>query len=230
MTLPLSTPKTSVVKVFCAALDKLAGVDLTKFDRLHFVEALNSSEVQGKVRDWYKKQGVLKGKKLQDVSKATAKRFAIFQTNSTVMDTTTRGLFAINTRMNHSCSPNTVSHYKPGLGCLTVHASHDIKDGEQLFTTYIDGACCNRAQRHDQLRHWGFHCECHACTDTATDQLRSRMHELEQGLEIYGHSNAPFVGRFIPVPQNLGEALAFAEELKWAMDTQGMYGPKLSKV
>jgi hypothetical protein len=73
------------------------------------------------------------------------------------------GLFAVASRMNHSCRPNTNNVWDPNTKQMTVIATRDIEEGEEITSTYIEGF----ARRDDRRRHlWsllGFQCYCELC-------------------------------------------------------------------
>lgn len=95
-------------------------------------------------------------------------------------------------RMNHSCVPNVYHCWNGDIGCLTVHATRDIKVGEEGFTSYTP-AFLGREERNDEehLGKYGFVCECEACDITkafgrASVKRRRRLVELELELARCG--------------------------------------------
>lgn len=73
------------------------------------------------------------------------------------------GLFAMASRMNHSCRPNTNNVWDPKAEQMTVVAVRDIEAGEEITSNYIEGF----ARRDDRRRHlWHllrFQCCCELC-------------------------------------------------------------------
>ncbi len=110
---------------FCTKLQRMTAAEKKALDEFHYNDQHINPEVRGKVRDWYRDQGatetdgsLLKGKRLQDVSKATVKRFAIFLTNRMNMGPQCvfeSGMFPLLSRINHSCIPNAGSAYNPTI-------------------------------------------------------------------------------------------------------------------
>ncbi len=47
-----------------------------------------------------------------------------------------RALFALTSRINHSCSPNLVRTFSSGGAKVTLTFTRDIRPGEQLFIQY----------------------------------------------------------------------------------------------
>lgn len=70
-------------------------------------------------------------------------------------------IYLVYSHLNHNCEPNV--RYNTEGGRVTVYASRDIDEGEQLFTTYVDPTW-GVDQRRETLRvNWGFLCECGRC-------------------------------------------------------------------
>ncbi|KAJ6258806.1 hypothetical protein Dda_6860 [Drechslerella dactyloides] len=117
---------------------------------------------------------------------ACERAWSIFETNrftckasTSPTSLTTLGVFPAAARLNHSCAPNVFHRYNPLIQRLTVHALRDIAPGEELLTSYID-ICHPTPARRSLLRHWGFKCNCTACTnpDVESDARRKKLGEL----------------------------------------------------
>lgn len=81
--LPVFSEEDLDLPAFCTELQRLSMVEKKTLDELFYDTSHITTELRGKVREWYKNQiitdtdgSLLKGKRLQDVSKATVKRFA----------------------------------------------------------------------------------------------------------------------------------------------------------
>ena len=98
------------------------------------------------------------------------------------------GIFENYNRINHACNPNVQNTYNKLLEKMTIHASRQINKGEEILTSYIDGACLTREERQKSLGHWGFECGCEICIGpkaAASERRRSRMFALNQRLSNY---------------------------------------------
>lgn len=98
--------------------------------------------------------------KTSDDPKETSK------TASTTAQTWAHSLFPTVARINHSCTPNSHSHYDKFAGARSVYALHDIEAGTELEISYFDFTM-PAAARHTRSRDWGFCCACPACTPTS---------------------------------------------------------------
>ena len=74
------------------------------------------------------------------------------------------GLFERRSRLNHSCDPNTVAT-ECGDGAIAIVARRDLREGEQLFGSYIsDHPNLPAAERREMLQgKYKFHCQCRLC-------------------------------------------------------------------
>ncbi|EDQ99662.1 uncharacterized protein LACBIDRAFT_334802 [Laccaria bicolor S238N-H82] len=84
-------------------------------------------------------------------------------------------------RINHSCSPNTTYNFDMASLSFELRAVHDIKQGEELFTSYCD-LFRTKTERAEELAPYGIVCACPGCVGATeeTDLLRS---ELEKRIE-----------------------------------------------
>lgn len=197
---------------------------------------------------------VLKGKKLQDATKAPIRRFGIYLTNRVSIETTTTtttssssssdnsnssasAVFPLYSRVNHSCIPNARRSWDAGAQQLTLYSVRDIRAGEQVLASYVSYACRTREQRARDLvlAYAAFACGCRACADPDLEVARQRSFFLSRGLGHYANPVARMVGAAIGylqdyVPKTTAEALAWAEELVALLEAQGLYGPELCKM
>ncbi|KAF8909006.1 hypothetical protein CPB84DRAFT_1834546 [Gymnopilus junonius] len=117
---------------------------------------------------------------------------AIFQTNA-VSTGDGVGIFPTMARLNHGCSSafNVVYMWRPEENQIVVHALKDVKQGEELITTYT-----NTRRPRDQRRaflqdHYGFHCTCAVCSlpddlSKASDERLSKISYLYEKFAGWG--------------------------------------------
>ncbi|TVY18236.1 SET domain-containing protein 5 [Lachnellula arida] len=102
-------------------------------------------------------------------------------------------VFLLGSRINHSCAPNVHFAYNSALGKQTFHAIRDIEAGEELAIMYINGTNRTRGQRQDELKKWGFRCNCPICEDTSRgrkkEEKRVELFRLDQELATYTRFN-----------------------------------------
>ena len=92
----------------------------------------------------------------------------VFATNTYALGqgATHGGLFLTLSRLNHSCRPNCVHHWRPDLHMMVVHAVRDIKVGEELCTCYGPGDCRLTMERQEYLKErYRFDCRCDMCRE-----------------------------------------------------------------
>ena len=83
-------------------------------------------------------------------------------------------LFLTAARINHSCTPNAQTHYRPAGGAKVVYAFRDISAGEEVEISYF-GVTMAHADRQRRAQSWGFTCRCPACS--SVDTLAGRDYE-----------------------------------------------------
>lgn len=108
----------------------------------------------------------------------------------------TKGIFPEASRINHLCLPNAFYMYNPAIDRLTIHATADIRQGEEILISYQQRDCLKtRAERQRYLDKWAFTCTCPACNPTTpygrfSDGRRAAMAALEarivQNQDLYG--------------------------------------------
>ena len=72
-------------------------------------------------------------------------------------------LFLTVARMNHSCTPNAHTHYRPSSGGQLVYSLRNIDPGEEIEISYFD-ITMPLNDRETRSRSWGFTCSCPACS------------------------------------------------------------------
>ena len=87
-------------------------------------------------------------------------------------------------RINHSCRSNSHNSWNAALDAETIHATRDIRAGEEITIDYTDGD--RSSARWAKLRDsFGFQCDCVVCSLPpaelkASDVRRERMKELDE--------------------------------------------------
>lgn len=155
---------------------------------------------------------------------------SIFQTNCMEM----KGGAAVYlhcSRFNHSCNPNTVFSWNAAIGKETIHSTRDIAKGEEITVGYID-LVTEKEFRTWQLKHYGFVCDCEACTGDETDPTtfagksearRERMLELREETK---YLRGPFLNEATKSKTFIAHMLEYATLLR----KEGGYLPILADV
>ncbi|BAT74491.1 hypothetical protein LR48_Vigan01g118400 [Vigna angularis] len=90
------------------------------------------------------------------------------------------GLWLLPSLINHSCCPNArrlhVGDY------LVVHASKDLKAGEEVTFAYFD-PLCGLSKRKEMSVNWCIHCKCKRCRFEGEVFPKQEIREIEIGLE-----------------------------------------------
>ncbi|KAJ0257774.1 SET domain protein 35 [Hirschfeldia incana] len=92
------------------------------------------------------------------------------------------GLWTLPSFINHSCVPNArrlhVGDY------AIVHASRDIKAGEEITSAYYDVLSSPLEKRREMAESWGFSCKCGRCRfESGLSVVNQEIREFEMGLE-----------------------------------------------
>jgi hypothetical protein len=211
------------IEAFCAAVRALSAENLTTLDGLCCNRDLNEqtqAQAQQIIHQWHKQHGDEKGHKLNTrnlrrADKRALTRFYIWVTNRVGMRVFGDGLFALHSRINHSCSFNAVRKYNASIERLTTHASRDIKAGDQIFIEYLSMALHDTIFRQRSLKSWGFTCQCKSCTDPDEEALRNHMIDLDDGFQLYKYPYLEDSGlvRSKRVPRTTKQALEVNEEI-----------------
>ncbi|OCL06764.1 SET domain-containing protein [Glonium stellatum] len=114
-----------------------------------------------------------------------ASLISIFQTNCMEMGQGA-AVFYEAARFNHSCNASAFFSWNARIGRETIHATRDIKAGEEITLCYCDPHH-DVALRRWELKHYGFECDCPACEDlddpdsfaAISAQRRYRLRELD---------------------------------------------------
>ncbi|OTA69518.1 SET domain-containing protein [Hypoxylon sp. EC38] len=235
---------------FCKAVDKLPEDKIAEiaelFCRPSVAENIKNDEYVRhqvwsfyKAKKWKDSQGnLLQGKKLQRSVKRTINLCVIYLTNNVQLGPEGKygsGIFSLYSRIGHSCVPNAHNSWNPTMERLTIHATRDLKAGDQILVNYTGNVCRTRQQRAFSLfTTWGITCNCAACTDPKINQLRHRMLVIDQALAAYtcGASREPNFSAIHGIPKIMTakEALKAAEELAQLLKRQSLYGMELCRV
>jgi hypothetical protein len=99
------------------------------------------------------------------------------------------GLFALASRMNHSCKPNARYVWRPDLKRELVMAMRPIISGEEITVSYVENYSSTAKRKKRLLNSFAFECTCPACTDSTLEddecseeiqQLIDRIPEVAQ--------------------------------------------------
>ncbi|EME78264.1 uncharacterized protein MYCFIDRAFT_80693 [Pseudocercospora fijiensis CIRAD86] len=166
---------------------------------------------------------------LETLKGEVVKAMGIFSANNFILAGGNQGVFALASRINHSCVPNVHHTNNPNIRRETVHAMRDIEAGEELLANYLGaGATYDpRLTRMEALRNnHGFICQCQACMDPNSDERRHSISSIFWGLNAYmEHSTEghPYI------PHDPYTALAQAEHGISLMMEEGIFNTELCK-
>ncbi|KAJ0816568.1 putative [histone H3]-lysine(4) N-trimethyltransferase chromatin remodeling SET family [Helianthus annuus] len=91
------------------------------------------------------------------------------------------GIWLLASFINHSCNPNAKRFH---IGDhVIVHASRDIKEGEEITLGYFD-VFSPLKTRKEMAKNWGFDCHCKRCKFEVDISSKHEMGEIEMGYEI----------------------------------------------
>ncbi|KDR82640.1 hypothetical protein GALMADRAFT_238083 [Galerina marginata CBS 339.88] len=106
---------------------------------------------------------------------------SIFQTNA-VSAGEDVGIFTTMARLNHGCSSafNVVYSWRSEGSYLVVYALKDIKQGQELLTTYTNTKKPRNQRRTFLSEQYGFHCTCNVCAlpDEESKASDGRLSEI----------------------------------------------------
>ncbi|KAK2636172.1 hypothetical protein Ddye_030964 [Dipteronia dyeriana] len=90
------------------------------------------------------------------------------------------GLWLLASFINHSCNPNARRVHVGDF--VMVHASRDVKAGEEITLAYFD-VLSSLEKRKEMSKTWGFHCNCKRCKFEEGLSSKQEVREIELGLE-----------------------------------------------
>ena len=132
-------------------------------------------------------------------------------------------------KMNHSCVPNVRVNYAyeaPEIGLVAqVTALRPIKDGEELFISYIDENL-PLEKRRNALRDYGFACTCEKCEAEAQAYNRSQE-DIDSNIQLiknyYNLQPHPEGGFFAETYRSDVEVVTGSEGIKRSASTGIMF-------
>lgn len=89
------------------------------------------------------------------------------------------GLFITASRINHACRPNTNNSWDPDTGTMTLIATREIKVGEEITSTYIEGFAISACRRTHLGRLLRFTCCCDLCELDEGNRIASDYRIME---------------------------------------------------
>lgn len=109
----------------------------------------------------------------------------VFQVHTKGSDLPAFGMFALLSRFNHSCSPNSIiptSAKESGRETLAILAKRDIEVGEEITFNYLPGFELQaQRERHQLLL---FTCKCDVClADPSSQRVSDMRRTLIRGLQ-----------------------------------------------
>ncbi|KAF2175236.1 SET domain-containing protein, partial [Zopfia rhizophila CBS 207.26] len=174
-----------------AEFDKLSPADKKLYFTLHSAHNQDPSSWPRKIADSVTDR---ESKRIEEQHNARVGKeptlISIFQTNCMEKDGGA-AVFPNAARFNHSCNPNACFTWNSAIGKETIHTMKDIKADEEITLGYCD-TTHDKATRRWELKHYGFFCDCLACTGDESDPdsfaaksaaRRFRLMELEQEME-----------------------------------------------
>lgn len=96
------------------------------------------------------------------------------------------GLYELQSRINHSCSPNVEIQFTEGNARLSVKALRDIVAGEELFISYMSGCELDRSRHSRQkylLENYLFECWCIKCDSERGQEDLTSDEESDEEME-----------------------------------------------
>lgn len=115
------------------------------------------------------------------------------------------GLYPLAAMLNHSCTPNAVRVF-----CgehMLVHATHNVKEGEELLWSYIPPTSGYQDRQHS-IHKFGFTCTCTRCTIEKSIPWLATL-DTTTFQSLYNQSNQQFISATIlePIIQQLEHLL-----------------------
>lgn len=88
-------------------------------------------------------------------------------------------IFLTQSHLNHSCSPNVDVKIIGRTAGIKVYAKRNIKQGEELLTTYVNPNDPLAKRRYDLRVNWGFQCNCTRCKQEDKEASEAAEAQLE---------------------------------------------------
>ncbi|KIW06986.1 uncharacterized protein PV09_02644 [Verruconis gallopava] len=146
------------------------------------------------------------------------------------------GIFPIAARFNHDCKPNVAQTWNENLQCLTIHAIRHIDKGEELCDSYVP-LCQPSAARKEELRAYGFECECSVCGSPRaelrkSDEQRAMIRRLGEDLQFYANRRrGSWLGPISPslVRGGQEDPLNVVRYIEYLLQDEGLEGHDLGQ-
>jgi hypothetical protein len=146
------------------------------------------------------------------------------------------GIFPIAARFNHDCKPNVAQTWNERLGCLTIHAIRHIEPGEELCDSYVP-LCQPSAARQDELRAYGFECQCSVCGLPSkelakSDEQRGMVRRLGEDIQFFTRQRrGSWLGPISPsmVKGTKDDPLNVVKYIEYLLTEEGLVGHDLAQ-
>lgn len=151
----------------------------------------------------------------------------VFRNNNFDIGSGLRAVFPAAARINHACVPNAQGNFNTSLNKFTIHATHDIQDGEELSISYLEDQLALKTSRQEiLLDRYGFGCMCAACTasDRVAKASEGRRIEIRDKLSQLAQQSSRD-GALDPVAE-----LAMMERMLEVYELEGIRGREASSL
>lgn len=101
---------------------------------------------------------------------------------------------------NHACEPNVNWRHDDegnggGSSTVTMFATRDIKEGEEMCVSYVEGQEMGLFERQKALKGWlGMDCGCVRCVKEREEMMEDELNEELNGLDIGAGNGTALVG------------------------------------
>jgi hypothetical protein len=124
-------------------------------------------------------------------------------------------LFLTVARINHSCTPNAQTHYRPSSGAKVLYSFRDIGAGEEIEISYF-GITLPYTDRQNRAKSWGFTCQCPACLSMGTPQSAKYERAVSQIRSTLDHA----LDRSYSLGPNVASAASARDAIDAALDSE----------
>ncbi|KAI4616993.1 uncharacterized protein J4E87_008505 [Alternaria ethzedia] len=179
------------------AFDSLTPSQQTLYYTLHSSHGQDPNKWPSRIHESVPPQEVLRIKEQHKArTDPSPSLISIFQTNCMEMNAGA-AVFPHAARFNHSCNPNACFSWNASIGKETIHVMNPIAAGEEITLSYCD-MIHDKSLRVYELKHYGFTCDCPACSDDEEDETsygyqsaerRFRLQELERETRFFRGAN-----------------------------------------
>ncbi|KAI1410903.1 SET domain-containing protein [Hypoxylon sp. FL1857] len=172
---------------------------------------------------------------LEEAFRRFLKIMAIFVANRIVIGSKVEdafGIFAIRSRINHSCIPNASADFNEKTGHMEVYAVRDLEDGEEITISYIDVHFPSGLRNVILDAAYGFTCDCAACEGPekeVREERRNRLFELQPTLYTMTHRYTYHAVPPTDTLQRNEDGLRLSYEYVALLKEEGIVGRELSK-